>query len=205
MDINNLDFQKNDGLIPAIVQDANNARVLMLGYMNRESIEKTIETGYVTFFSRSHEELWTKGETSGNYLKFEDVQADCDNDTLLITAHPHGPVCHTGNESCFYEKPYQPPESQYGFLGYLEDLLKQRYTNRPENSYTTKLFDKGLDKITQKVGEEAIETVIASKNQEDEEFIYEASDLLFHLMVLLVERGVPFEELISELENRHRE
>ena len=200
MNIEQLDFDKNGGLIPAIIQDSNNYRVLMLGYMNRESLEKTLETGYVTFYSRSREALWTKGETSGNYLEFVDIQSDCDNDTLLVMAKPHGPVCHTGNDACFYEKEFT---SDLGFLSDLEQLLQTRKKELPEGSYTSKLFKKGLDKITQKVGEEAVETVIASKNDDEEEFIYESSDLVFHLMVLLTEKGLSLNDLVRELEKRH--
>ncbi len=191
-----------DGLVPAIVQDANNFRVLMLGYMNREAIRLTLETGNVTFYSRSREEIWEKGATSGNYLRLQDMRIDCDADALLVRAQPDGPTCHTGSESCFFT-PDLVPESDGAFLFKLQRLLQKRKTDMPEGSYTTSLFRKGVDKIAQKVGEEAVETVIASKNEDDSEFLYEASDLLFHLMVLLTERGFALEDLIGELEKRH--
>lgn len=201
--MNTIDLRFNEnGLIPAIVQDADNLRVLMLGYMNSEAIAKTLESGLVTFFSRSRNTLWTKGETSGNTLKLTEIRYDCDKDALLITATPHGPTCHTGNTSCFYrDKP--APAAKGEFLFKLEKLLADRKEKMPEDSYTTSLFRKGIDKIAQKVGEEAVETVIASKNNNKVEFIYEASDLLFHLMVLLTEKGYTIQELIDELEKRH--
>jgi phosphoribosyl-AMP cyclohydrolase / phosphoribosyl-ATP pyrophosphohydrolase len=190
------------GLIPAIVQDSVTRQVLMLAYMNSESLQKTLDTRLVTFYSRSRHQLWTKGETSGNTLELVQIQADCDSDTLLVTAKPNGPACHTGNTSCFFEHEFRIEEA-YAFLKQLEDLLRNRKHEMPEGSYTSRMFAKGLDKITQKVGEEAIETVIASKNEDEAEFVYEASDLLFHLMLLLVEKGVPFARLIDELERRH--
>jgi phosphoribosyl-AMP cyclohydrolase / phosphoribosyl-ATP pyrophosphohydrolase len=196
-----LKYDQN-GLIPAIVQDSVTRQVLMLAYMNRESLQKTLDTRLVTFYSRSRQQLWTKGETSGNTLELVQIQADCDSDTLLVTAKPNGPACHTGNTSCFFENEFKIEES-YGFLKQLEDLLRNRKHEMPEGSYTGRMFAKGLDKITQKVGEEAIETVIASKNEDEAEFVYEASDLLFHLMMLLVEKGVPFARLIDELDRRH--
>lgn len=201
MNADNLTFDKN-GLIPAIIQDAGNLRVLMLGYMNPESLQKTLESGLVTFYSRSRQKLWTKGETSGNTLKLVSIHKDCDDDTLLITATPNGPTCHTGNISCFYRE-NTAPAAPGSFLFELQALLRERKESTPEGSYTSSLFQKGLDKIAQKVGEEAVETVIASKNTDEKEFLYEASDLLFHLMVLLTERGNTLEDLISELEKRH--
>ncbi len=202
MNTDDLSFDEN-GLIPAIVQDAGSLRVLMLGYMNPEAIAKTLESGMVTFYSRSRKTLWTKGETSGNTLKLKEIRYDCDKDALLVTATPDGPTCHTGNTSCFY-RDTPAPAAKGEFLFKLESLLAERKEKMPEGSYTTSLFKKGIDKISQKVGEEAVETVIASKNDNKEEFIYEASDLLFHLMVLLTEKGYSLQELIDELEKRHK-
>lgn len=203
LDPDQLDFDKGDGLLPAVIQHHETLQVLMLGYMNRRAVRKTLEEGRVTFYSRSKERLWTKGETSGNYLHVTDLQKDCDSDTLLIHVDPAGPACHTGHTSCFFEKEFRPAEHPYAFLLKLELLLRDRKAELPENSYTAKLFRKGIDKIAQKVGEEGVETVIAAKNDDDEPLVYESSDLLFHLMVLLVEREVPFARLIGELERRH--
>lgn len=203
MNPSELKFDQN-GLIPAIVQDSATRQVLMLAYMNREALQKTLDTRLVTFYSRSRQQLWAKGETSGNTLDLVQIQADCDSDTLLITARPNGPACHTGNTSCFFENEFSIDEA-YGFLKQLEDLLRSRKHEMPKGSYTSRMFAKGLDKITQKVGEEAVETVIASKNDDEGEFIYEASDLLFHLMMLMVEKEVPFAKLIDELKRRHIE
>jgi len=204
MNIEELDFEKNNGLLPAIIQHHETHQVLMLGYMNREAVEKTVEEERVTFFSRSKQRLWTKGETSGNYLDLIEIQQDCDADTLLIQAKPHGPTCHTGHTSCFFEHEFESTDNSLAFLHQLENLLRSRKAELPENSYTSRMFQKGLDKITQKVGEEAVETVIASKNDDEGEFVYEASDLLFHLMLLMVEKGVPFQKLVNELEGRHK-
>lgn len=192
-----------DGLVPAIVQDAQSMRVLMLGYMNEESLKLTLETGKVTFFSRSRQKLWVKGETSGNLLHLKDIRLDCDADSILIQAKPDGPTCHTGELSCFF-KPDLTPKAKGAFLFQLEDLLHERKETMPEGSYTTQLFRRGIDKIAQKVGEEAVETVIASKNEDEKEFLYESSDLLFHLMVLLTERGNNLSDLVAELESRHK-
>jgi phosphoribosyl-ATP pyrophosphohydrolase/phosphoribosyl-AMP cyclohydrolase len=195
-----VDFDKMDGLIPAVIQDTLTGKVLMLGFMNEEALQKTVQSGKATFFSRSKNRLWLKGETSGNYLNVTHLALDCDNDTLLARALPEGPACHKGNESCFDK---DLDQSSAGFLDDLEHLLKSRKADRPEGSYTSSLFNKGIDKIAQKVGEEAVETVIASKNDDEAELIYEASDLLFHLMVLLVEKGVPLRSLLDELWKRH--
>ncbi len=204
MDINAITFDHATGLVPAIIQDAASGRVLMLGYMNRESLQKTADSGRVTFFSRSRNELWVKGETSGNFLRVVSISDDCDSDALLIKAEPDGPTCHTGSESCFDAgRSGILTETGLPFLAYLEAFLQDRKRTMPEGSYTSKMFAKGLDKIAQKVGEEAVETVIASKNDDYSEFVYEASDLLFHLMLLLVEKGIPFESLIEELRRRH--
>jgi phosphoribosyl-AMP cyclohydrolase / phosphoribosyl-ATP pyrophosphohydrolase len=204
MDIGALNFDKNTGLIPAIVQHASSGRVLMLGYMNRESLQITIDSGRVTFFSRSRNELWTKGDTSGNFLHVVSVADDCDHDAVIVKARPDGPTCHTGSESCFDAGTSgQQVEIGMPFLAYLEEFLRERKRTMPEGSYTSNMFAKGLDKIAQKVGEEAVETVIAAKNDDTKEFIYEASDLLFHLTLLLVEKDIPFEALIEELRRRH--
>ncbi len=196
-----LDFEKSDGLIPAIIQDDQTRQVLMMGYMNREALDKTMDSGLVTFYSRSKDRLWTKGETSGNHLKATSIQQDCDADTLLFMAQPVGPACHTGETSCFHQFKYDEP-GKADFLLQLEQLLISRKTEQPEGSYTSSLFQKGTDKVAQKVGEEAIETVIAAKN-ENEELRYEASDLLFHLLMLLVQRDLPLTVLIDELKKRH--
>lgn len=196
-----LKFDAN-GLIAAIIQDDQNLRVLMLGYMNRESLQQSLETGKVTFYSRSRQQLWVKGESSGNFLHLRSIRYDCDADALLITALPDGPTCHTGEISCFYRS--EPaPANALSFLTQLQNLLETRKAERPEGSYTTKMFAKGLDKIAQKVGEEAVETVIAAKNDDEAEFIYEASDLLFHLMLLLAQKNLRLEDLVKELEKRH--
>lgn len=204
MNIDALTFDPTTGLIPAIVQDAISGRILMLGYMNHESLQKTIDSGIVTFFSRSRNELWTKGDTSGNFLRVVSLADDCDQDALLVKAYPYGPTCHTGTESCFDAGSSGfHMETGFPFLAYLEEFLRERKRSMPEGSYTSKMFFKGLDKIAQKVGEEAVETVIAAKNDDDKEFIYEASDLLFHLTLLLVEKDIPFEALVEELRRRH--
>ncbi|HKJ31386.1 MAG TPA: bifunctional phosphoribosyl-AMP cyclohydrolase/phosphoribosyl-ATP diphosphatase HisIE, partial [Balneolales bacterium] len=183
MNIEELNFDKGDGLIPAIIQDEKTGRVLMLGYMNREAVEKTLKSGLVTFYSRSKKRLWTKGETSGNYLHLREIQKDCDDDTILVQAEPEGPTCHTGHDSCFHEKQFSPSwqatSNGKAFLDELEDLLYNRKKNLPEKSYTSTMFKKGLDRIAQKVGEEGVETVIAAKNDDKAAFIYEASDLVF--------------------------
>lgn len=204
MNIDVLKFDPETGLIPAIIQDNQTGRVLMLGYMNRESIHKTLDSGLVTFFSRSRSELWTKGESSGNFLHFVSMADDCDNDALLIQARPQGATCHTGKTSCFEAGQSSAiPDSGLPFLGHLEAFLQERKRTMPEGSYTSKMFDKGLDKIAQKVGEEAVETVIAAKNDDEKEFVYEASDLLFHLILLMVQKEIPLQRLIEELRRRH--
>lgn len=191
-----LDWGKVDGLMPAIVQDAATLRVLMLGYMDRDALEKTRDSGKVTFFSRTKKRLWTKGETSGNYLELVDIGVDCDADTLLVTARPHGPTCHTGSASCFDAAPGN-------FLGALDALVKQREHDRPLNSYTTRLFEKGARYIAQKVGEEGVETALAGVVQRDEDLLGESADLLFHLIVLLRSRGLSLNDAVAVLEERH--
>ena len=195
-----INFSKNNGLIPAIVQDAQTNKVLMLGYMNQEAFEKTVDENKVTFFSRSRQELWTKGETSGNELLVQKILLDCDQDTLLIKAEPTGPVCHTGKDTCFNEINDRPQE----FLFTLEKIINNRKNAAPEKSYTAKLFSAGLNKISQKVGEEATEVVIAALNQNNEQFKDEVADLLYHLLVLLQAKGVSLSEINSVLERRHQ-
>ena len=195
-----LDFKKTDGLIPAVIQDERTNKVLMVGFMNEEALKKTQTTGKVTFFSRTKKRLWTKGEESGNYLNVISITEDCDRDTLLIKVHPEGPVCHTGDDTCFQEKNEEP----LLFLKYLQDFIVHRRREMPENSYTTSLFNKGIGRIAQKVGEEAVETIIEAMNGDDERLLYEASDLLYHLIVLLTYKGHRIEDLANELEKRHK-
>lgn len=194
-----IDFDKMDGLVPAIIQDADTAKVLMLGFMNREAYDKTMETGKVTFYSRTRKRLWTKGEESGNFLHVVSVKADCDRDTLLIQVHPVGPVCHTGTDTCWGEKNEQPVM----FLKELQDFINVRHTEMPEGSYTTSLFRSGVNKMAQKVGEEAVETVIEACNGTDDRLIYESADLLYHLIVLLTSKGYSLEDIARELKERH--
>lgn len=199
-----IDFKKGaDGLVPAIIQDAVTGTVLMLGYMNEESYKKTLKTGKVTFFSRSRQELWTKGETSGNFLHMKSIFVDCDNDTLLIKASPAGPVCHTGADTCFKE--YNDPSgfTTPEFLSYLEGVVVDRRDFPVEGSYTNHLFTKGVNKIAQKVGEEAVELVIEAKDDNKKLFLGEAADLLYHLLVLLVHKGYSLKEVIGVLKDRH--
>lgn len=186
-----------DSLLPVIVQDAVSLKVLMLGYMNREAFDKTLETGKVTFFSRTRRKLWTKGETSGNFLIVESIHPDCDRDTLLIMAHPTGPVCHRGTEACFDTPAHQ------GFIRKLSRIVRSRHEEMPENSYTTRLFIKGVKKIAQKVGEEAVESAIEAVDGNRSRFIYEAGDLMFHYLVLLEQMGVSLDEIEAELLLRH--
>ena len=188
------------GLIPAIIQDNYTNKVLMLGFMNEEAYNKTVETQKVTFFSRSKNRLWTKGETSGNYLNVVTINADCDYDTLLIKVNPTGPVCHTGADTCFGER----NKEDIMFLKYLQNFIELRRQEMPEGSYTTSLFTKGVNRMAQKVGEEAVETVIEATNGTEEGFIYEASDLMYHLIVLLTSKGLRIEDLARELEKRHK-
>jgi phosphoribosyl-AMP cyclohydrolase / phosphoribosyl-ATP pyrophosphohydrolase len=194
-----IDFEKMNGLVPAIIQDAGSLKVLMLGFMNSEAFEKTKKEGRVTFFSRTKSRLWTKGEESGNYLNVIEILEDCDNDTLLIKANPVGPVCHTGSDTCFSEV----NNSGISFLRQLQDLVAQRKRDLPEGSYTTKLFNEGINKIAQKVGEEAVELVIESKDSNDDLFLNEAADLTYHLLVLLTEKGFDLADVVKILEQRH--
>lgn len=194
-----LDFEKMNGLIPAIIQDNYTQKVLMLGFMNKEAYEKTMETGKVTFFSRTKNRLWTKGEESGNFLHVVSVKADCDNDTLLIMVHPEGPVCHKGTDTCWGDK----NEQDIMFLKELQDFIDCRRQEMPEKSYTTSLFNSGVNKMAQKVGEEAVETILEACNGTDERLIYEGADLLYHLIVLLTYKGYRIEDLARELKERH--
>lgn len=197
----NLDFDKMGGLIPAIIQDNVTAKVLMLGFMNKEAYDKTVESGKVTFWSRSRNCLWTKGETSGNFLNVVRILVDCDSDTLLIKANPDGPVCHTGADTCWDEK----NEGDLNFLSYLQDFIEKRYREMPEGSYTTSLFKSGVNRMAQKVGEEALEAVIEATNGTNDRLIYEASDMIYHLIVLLTSKGLRIEQLAKELRERHKE
>ena len=194
-----LDFSKMDGLVPAIIQDDKTQKVLMLGFMNEEAYNKTKETGKVTFWSRTKNRLWTKGETSGNFLNVVSMEADCDNDTLLIKVTPTGPVCHTGADTCWGEK----NENPLAFLGELQRFIEKRYEEMPEGSYTTSLFQSGVGRMAQKVGEEAVESVIEAMACNNERLIYEASDMIYDLMVLLTSKGLKFEDLATELQKRH--
>ena len=189
------------GLVPAIIQDNVTRKVLMLGFMNKEAYQKTVETGKVTFWSRTRNCLWTKGETSGNFLNVKEILLDCDKDTLLIKARPEGPVCHTGADTCWNEQ----NSVDLNFLSYLQDFIDRRYKEMPDGSYTTSLFKSGVNRMAQKVGEEAVETVIEATNGTDDRLIYEASDLIYHLIVLLTSKGHRIEELAAELIKRHKE
>ena len=195
-----LNFSKySDGLVPAIVQDYQSLKVLMLGFMNQKAIDITNETGKVTFYSRSQQKLWTKGETSGNFLELKEMLIDCDQDTLLIKAKPYGPTCHKGDDTCFQEV----NQSKFS-LHYLEDVIKSRLQESPDVSYTRRLFDKGINKIAQKVGEEAVEVIIEAKDDNDDLFINEAADLMFHYLVLLKAKGFTLDDVIQTLAQRHK-
>lgn len=195
--LESLDWSKGDGLLPAVVQDADSLQVLMLGYVSAESLQVTLQTGHMTFFSRSRQRLWTKGEQSGNVLAVQSIAVDCDADTLLVRARPAGPTCHTGAESCF-------PQAPKDFIGQLDQLVATREAQRPAGSYTTSLFDGGIRRIAQKVGEEGVETALAAVVQGDDELLGEASDLVFHLLVLLRARGLGLQDVRTLLEARHR-
>ena len=193
----NIDFSKLNGLIPA----ADTKNVLMVGFMNEEAYQKTIETKKVTFFSRTRQRLWTKGEESGHFLHLVDIKNDCDNDTLLVKVHPEGPTCHTGTDTCWGEKNEHNPLL---FLSELQDFIEKRHEEMPEGSYTTSLFRDGLNRMAQKVGEEALEAVIEAVNGTNDRLIYEASDMLYHLIVLLTAKGLRIEDVVRELESRHK-
>ncbi len=191
-----IDFEKANGLVPAVIQDAKTKKVLMLGYMNDEAYNKTLESGLVTFYSRSRKRLWTKGETSANFLELVEIKLDCDQDSLLVLVNPTGPVCHTGSDTCWDEK------NRLGFLDELESIIAQRKKMLPENSYVSSLFKKGLNKIAQKLGEEAVEVIIEAKDQNDELFLNESADLLFHYLILLQAKGFKLDDVVSVLEKR---
>lgn len=197
----NIDFNKSGGLVPAIIQDAETGVVLMLGYMNAESYARTQETGKVCFYSRSRQCLWTKGETSGNYLEVVSIKVDCDQDTLLVKAKPCGPVCHTGTDTCWGEA--NTPDT-LRFLTELQDFINKRHEEMPEGSYTTSLFRDGVNRMAQKVGEEALEACIEACNGTNERLLYEASDMLYHLIVLLTSKGLRIEQVVEELASRHK-
>ena len=193
-----IDFSKTNGLVPAIIQDSKTRQVLMLGYMNEEALQKTQRDNIVTFFSRSKNRLWTKGETSGNYLKVVSITKDCDQDTLLIQVNPSGPTCHNGTTSCFAD------ETPLPFLNQLEQVIEDRIANQNENSYVASLFQKGINKIAQKVGEEAVELVIEAKDDNEELFLGEAADLMFHYIVLLQAKGYSLTDVVNVLRGRHK-
>lgn len=195
-----IDFEKMEGLVPAIVQDAISGKVLMQGYMNKEAIAKTKESGMVTFFSRSKNRLWTKGETSGNFIELVSISIDCDGDSILVKANPRGPVCHTGDDTCFAEV----NSSKTGFIDQLRAIIKDRKNNPTDQSYTASLFAKGINKVAQKVGEEAVEIVIEAKDDNKELFMGEAADLLYHYLVLLEAKGYELDEVIDVLIARHK-
>jgi len=195
----NVDFKKySDGLVPAIIQDYATHKVLMMGFMSKEALKKTEATGKVTFYSRSKKKLWTKGEESGNFLELKSIAVDCDNDTLLIKAHPLGPVCHTGADTCWSERNHKED-----FLYYLEDIIELRKKSNDEKSYVRGLFQKGINSIAQKVGEEAVELVIESKDNNEQLFLNEAADLLFHYLVLLNAKGFNLQSVVNVLQQRH--
>lgn len=196
----NIDFKKMDGLVPAIVQDAISGKVLMQGYMNEEALTKTKESGMVTFFSRSKNRLWTKGETSGNFMELVSIAVDCDGDSLLVKANPKGPTCHTGADTCFNEG----NSSKTGFIDQLRAIIKDRKNNPTDQSYTASLFAKGINKVAQKVGEEAVEIVIEAKDDNKELFMGEAADLLYHYLVLLEAKGYELDEVMDVLIERHK-
>lgn len=201
-DLERLDFAKGNGLLPAIVQHAGSGAVLMLGYMNREALRETLTRGHVVFFSRSKGRLWEKGETSGHFLELSEVRADCDQDTLLISAWPRGPACHVGTATCFGDEPLTQAE-RLSFLGTLETVIEQRFAQRPEGSYTARLLQEGPKRIAQKVGEEGLEVALAAVAETEEQLVGESADLLFHLLVLLRSRGIGLERVVAELRSRH--
>ncbi len=200
IDIDKIDFEKGDGLVPAIIQDQLSRQVLMLGYMNREALEITISTGRITFFSRSKQRLWTKGEISKNYLEYMGMQMDCDKDTLLFQVHPTGPVCHTGKHTCFTDRKEFP-----SYIHELSKIIKESKIKDPRQSYTAKLFKKGINKIAQKFGEEAVELIIESKDQEEKLFVEEAADMMYHFLVLLEYKQIELSTIEKELARRHRQ
>jgi phosphoribosyl-ATP pyrophosphohydrolase/phosphoribosyl-AMP cyclohydrolase len=202
LDIAKIDFGKGDGLVPAIVQDADTGAVLMMAYMNKESLEQTLARKRAVFFSRSKQRLWEKGETTGHTLDVIDIAADCDNDTLLVSARPRGPACHNGTLTCFGDEP-RSAATPISFLAKLEAVIAQRATEKPDASYTAKLLAKGINKVAQKVGEEGVETALAGASESDDKLIDESADLLFHLLVLLRARGLTLPQVVQKLESRH--
>jgi phosphoribosyl-AMP cyclohydrolase / phosphoribosyl-ATP pyrophosphohydrolase len=202
-DVGKVDFAKGQGLVPAIVQDANTGAVLMMAYMNREALERTLVRKRAVFFSRSKQRLWEKGETTGHSLEVEDIVLDCDNDTLLVTARPLGPACHNGTLTCFGDEP-RSAATRIAFLARLEAIIAQRATEKPETSYTARLLDKGVARVAQKVGEEGVELALAGAAQAEDKVIEEAADLLFHMLVLLRARGLSLPQVVTALESRHR-
>jgi phosphoribosyl-AMP cyclohydrolase / phosphoribosyl-ATP pyrophosphohydrolase len=203
VDFGQIDFGKGDGLVPAIVQDASTGAVLMLGYMNREALDETLKRKRAVFYSRSKQRLWEKGETTGHTLDLVDVALDCDNDTLLVTAHPRGPACHNGTLTCFGDAPRSSAQ-QISFLAKLEGVIEQRALDKPEDSYTARLLAKGNVRVAQKVGEEGVEVALAGVTDTNEKVVEESADLLFHLLVLLRARGIPLSRVVDTLERRHR-
>jgi len=203
IDFARVDFEKGGGLVPAIVQDADSGAVLMMAYMNREALEQTMARGRAVFFSRSKQRLWEKGETTGHTLDVVGIALDCDNDTLLVTAHPRGPACHQGTLTCFGDAP-RAAATQISFLAKLEGVIAQRATEKPEASYTARLLEKGVQRVAQKVGEEGVELALAGAAQGEDKVTEEAADLLFHMLVLLRARGVSLAGVVRELEKRHQ-
>ena len=203
IEIDRIDFGKGNGLVPAIVQDADTGAVLMLAYMNRDAVEQTLARRRAVFFSRSKQRLWEKGETTGHTLDLVDIVADCDNDTLLVSARPRGPACHNGTLTCFGDEP-RSAATNIAFLGKLESVVAQRAVEKPDDSYTARLLAKGINKVAQKVGEEGVETALAGVNESDQKLVEESADLLFHLLVLLRARGVKLAQVVRLLESRHK-
>ena len=201
-DVGRLDFAKGDGLLPAVVQHAGTGAVLMVGYMNPDALRETFSRRHVVFYSRSKQRLWEKGETSGHFLELVEIRTDCDSDALLVTALPKGPVCHTGTATCFGDAPLTSPE-RLAFLADLEGIIERRVADRPEGSYTARLFSQGPKRIAQKVGEEGLEVALASVAETDDKVVSESADLLFHLLVLLKSRGLPLTKVVVELASRH--
>ena len=201
-DIDSIDFAKGGGLAPAVVQHAGTGAVLMLGYMNNEALRETFSRRHVVFFSRSKQRMWEKGETSGHFLELDSVRTDCDRDTLLITAWPHGPVCHTGTVTCFGSDPASTAE-KLAFLSTLETVIAKRAAEQPEGSYTARLFAQGPRRIAQKIGEEGVEVALAAVTEPDDKLVSESADLVFHLLVMLKKRGLSLENVVAELQTRH--
>ncbi len=202
-DVARVDFDKGDGLVPAIVQDASSGAVLMLGYMNREALEQTLARQRAVFYSRGRQRLWEKGETTGHALDVVDIALDCDNDTLLVTAHPRGPACHNGTLTCFGDQPRSAAQG-IAFLAKLERVIEQRASEKPDSSYTAKLLGKGIARVAQKVGEEGVELALAGVAQGEDKVVEESADLLFHMLVLLRARGIPLRAVVQTLEERQR-